>query len=70
MADRIGSTKEDVRFREIIPESFILGCSTPKEASVDAKINGKVEIWFVGHSWTSGSQTILMVRYPNAKSHD
>ena len=70
LADRIGRAREDMHFREIIPESFILGCSTPKEAGVDAEINGKVEIWFVRHSWTSGSQTIAMVRYPNTKSHD
>ena len=53
--------KEDVHFREIIPESFILGYSTQKEASVNGKINRKVEIWFVRHSWISGSQTIVMV---------
>ena len=45
LASKIGSVKEDVRFREIILESFILGCSTPKEASVNAEINRKVEIW-------------------------
>jgi len=46
LAGRIGSAKEDVRFREIEPESFVLGYPTPKEASVDAEIDGEAEVWF------------------------
>ena len=46
MTDKIGSAKEDVRFREIEPESFVLGYPTPKEASVDAEIDGEAEAWF------------------------
>ena len=38
LADRIGSAKEGVRFREIEP--------TPKEVSVDAEIDGEAETWF------------------------
>ena len=38
--------KEDIRFREIEPESFVLGYPTPKEASVDAEIDGEAEAWF------------------------
>jgi hypothetical protein len=43
---KIGSAKEDVRFREIEPESFVLEYPTPKEASVDAEIDGEAEAWF------------------------
>lgn len=46
LTDKIGSAKEDVRFREIEPESFVLGYPTPKEASVDAEIDGEAEAWF------------------------
>jgi len=38
--------KEDVRFREIEPEAFVLEYPTPKEASVDAEIEGEAEAWF------------------------
>lgn len=46
MTDKIGSAKEDVRFREIEPEAFVLEYPTPKEASVDAEVNGEAETWF------------------------
>jgi len=46
LTDKIGSVKEDVRFREIEPESFVLEYPTPKEASVDAEIDGEAEAWF------------------------
>jgi len=46
LTDKIGSAKEDVRFKEIEPESFVLGYPTPKEASVDAEIDGEAEAWF------------------------
>lgn len=35
-----------MRFREIEPDSFILEYPTPKEASVDAEIDGEAEAWF------------------------
>ena len=38
--------KEDVRFREIEPEAFVFDYPTPKEASVDAEIEGETEVWF------------------------
>jgi hypothetical protein len=46
LTDKIGSMKEDVRFREIEPEAFVLGYPTPKEASVDAEIGEEAEAWF------------------------
>jgi len=46
LTDKIGSAKEDVRFREIEPDSFVFGYPTPKEASVDAEIDGEAETWF------------------------
>ena len=46
LADRISSAKEGVRFREIEPESFVLGYPTPKEVSVDTEIDGEAETWF------------------------
>ena len=46
LTDKIGSVKEDVRFREIEPEVFVLDYPTPKEASVDAEIEGEAEVWF------------------------
>lgn len=46
LTDKIGNVKDDVRFREIEPEDFVLGYPTPKEASVDAEIDGEAEVWF------------------------
>ena len=46
LTDKIGSAKEDARFREVEPEAFVLGYPTPKEASIDAEIDGEAEAWF------------------------
>ena len=46
MTAKIGSAKEDARFREIEPELFVLGYPTPKEASVHAEVDGEAEAWF------------------------
>jgi len=46
LTDKIGSAKEDTRFREIEPEAFILGYPTPKEESIGTEIDGEAEAWF------------------------
>jgi hypothetical protein len=43
---KIGGVKEDVRFRETEPESFVFRYPTPKETNVDAEIDGEAEVWF------------------------
>ena len=45
-ADRVGSAKEDPCFRDIEPESFVLGYPTPKEVGVNAEVYGGIEIRF------------------------
>ena len=70
MVDRIGSAKEDVRFREIEPESFVLGYPTPKEASVDAEIDGETETWFDWAFLDFWKSNYCNEASPHAKSHD
>ena len=46
LADRIGSAKEDVHFRELELESFIPRYRTPEEVSVNAEVDGEAGTWF------------------------
>lgn len=46
LTDKIGGVKEDIRFREVEPETFILRYPMPKEANIDPETDDEAEAWF------------------------